>query len=235
MTCFTYFKLPRVRITTLDTCGRAVTGCSTIVSNGTISVAETPEYEDREDFYKKNGDGVFCVKETNPPILKWLSLTYTFCGVDPDLVEIMTGNPVVLDDADTPRSSGYSVREGAAATVNFAFEGWTRLADTSSAMCTGGVEYGYLLYPWTVEGTLSDLTYENGAADFVLTARTRSGSLWSTGPYFVDLSDATATLDDPIALLTPINSLEHKRTFITRLAPPSATCGCTTLSSLTPS
>lgn len=231
--CYTPWKIPRVRVTKVNSCGLPVTGCSTVVSDGIISVAMTKEYEDREEFFVKNGDGTFCVKETNPPILKWLNLVITFCNVDPELVNIMSEEPLVMDDADSPRAIGFSTEEGAASVANFALEGWTRLAN-NPAICSGGPEFGYSLFPWIVEGTVGDMTYENGAMNFVLNARTRSGSLWGTGPYFVDLSDATATLDDPIPLLTSIGALQHNRMFITRLAPPTSACGCTTLSSLTP-
>jgi hypothetical protein len=204
-----------------------------VVSEGIISVEMTKEYEDREEFFVKNGDGLFCVKETNPPILKWINLVVTFCDVDPELVGIMSAEPLVLDDADEPFATGYSTEEGSVTNVNFALETWTRLSGLS-VPCTGGTEYGYVLFPWVIEGTIGDLTLENGAANFVLNARTRSGSAWGTGPYFVDLSDAAATLDDPIPLLTPIGPLQHHRMFITRLAPPDAACGCQELSSLTP-
>jgi hypothetical protein len=232
--CYTPWKIPRVRVTQLDNCGVPVTGCSTVVSDGIISVEMTKEYEDREEFFVKNGDGVYCVKETNPPILKWINLVVTFCNVDPELVNIMSAEPIVYDDAASPNAIGYSTEEGSAANAFFALEGWTRLSGLSTP-CTGGAEYGYVLFPFVVEGTIGDLTLENGAANFVLNARTSSGSGWGTGPYFVDLSDAAGTLDDEIALLTPIGALQHHRMFITRLEPPEATCGCTTLSSLTPS
>jgi hypothetical protein len=235
--CYTPFKVPRIRATKTNVdCGQPVTGCSTVVSDGIISIEMTKEYEDREEFFVKNGDGVFCVKETNPPILKWINLVITLCNVDPELVNIMTSEPLVLDNAPSPRATGFSTQEGTAATASFALEGWTRLSGlTGGAACTGGVEYGYVLYPWVIEGTVGDLTYENGAASFVVNARTRSNSTWGTGPYNVDLSDATANLNTPIPLLTPILSNQHHRMFLTRLAPPTSACGCTTLSSLTPS
>lgn len=227
--CFTPFKLPRVRVTTLDSCGAVVTGsCATVTTNGIISVAITNEYEDREEFFTKNGDGVFCVRETNAPILKWLNLVLTFCNVDPELVNIMTGNSTVSDDSATAYKTGFNIDENSAQLSNFALEGWTRLAN-QGVSCTGGVEYGYFLWPWIKEGTVGDVTYENGAANFVVNARTSSGSLWGTGPYNVDLSDNAGTLDDPIPLLTPIGSTTHQRMFITRQAPPDAACGCTPL------
>jgi hypothetical protein len=205
-----------------------------VVTDGIISVEMTKEYEDREEFFVKNGDGVFCVKETNAPILKWINLVLTFCNVDPQLVNIMTAEPTVSDDAASPNVTGYSTQEGSAANANFALEGWTRLTGLNIP-CTGGVEYGYFLWPWIVEGTVGDLTLENGAASFVVNARTRSTSLWGTGPYFVDYSDNPAGSTTNIALLTPIGSLQHMRQFITRKPPPDSACGCTALNSLTPS
>jgi hypothetical protein len=232
--CFTPFKIPRVRVTDLNSCGLPVTGCSTVVSDGIISVEMTKEYEDREEFFVKNGDGTFCVKETNPPILKWINLVITFCDVDPELVNIIAAEPLVMDDAAVPRATGYSTQEGSAANSNFALEGWTRLANNGGVPCTGGTEYGYVLFPWVVEGTIGDVTLENGAANFVVNARTHSNSPWGTGPYMVDYSDNPAGSTTQIPLLTPIGSLQHHRMFITRLAPPTAACGCQTLADLIP-
>lgn len=68
--CYTPWKVPKVRATQLNSCGTPVTGCSTVVTDGIISVAMTKEYEARQEFFVKNGNGDFCVKQTNPPILK---------------------------------------------------------------------------------------------------------------------------------------------------------------------
>lgn len=234
-TCYTPFKISRVRATLLSSCGQPVTGsCSTVTSNGIISIAMTKEYEARQEFFVKNGDGQFCVRETNPPELKWINLVLTFCNVDPAMVSLLSAEPLVYSDADVPVPTGFSTEEGSAATVNFALEGWTRISGQSGIECTGGVKYGYVLFPWIIEGTIGDLTHENGASNFVVNARTRSGSLWGTGPYKVGLSDATATLNNQIPLLTPIGARQHHRMFLTRLAPPAAVCGCQPLYTLTP-
>lgn len=236
-TCYTLWRIPTVRVTQLSSCGVPITGCTTAVSNGIISLAMTKEYEARVENFVKNGDGVFCVKETIAPILKWINIVATFCGVEPELANIMSGEPLVTDDSAAARATGYSTREGSAATVNFALEAWTRLSNITngSVACSGGAEYGYVLLPWIVEGTIGDITLENGAANFVLNARTRSGSLWGTGPYNIDLSDNVATLNTHIPLLTPINALDHARQLTTRLAPPTASCGCIQMNSLVPS
>ncbi len=224
--CFTPFKIPRVRVTKLNSCGQIVTGsCSQVVTDGIISVEMTKNYEDREEFFIKNGDGVFCVRETTPPVLKWIDLVMTFCNVDPDIVNLMAAEPLYSDDSAAANKIGWSTTEGSAANVNFAFEGWTRLTGTGVS-CTGGTEFGYVLFPWVVEGTISDMTLENNVANFVINARTHNRSLWGVGPYNVDLSDNAGTLNTPIPMLTPILSTQHHRMFITRLAPPAAACGC---------
>lgn len=226
--CATPFKVPRLRATRLDECGNVVEGtCSTVVTDGTITVEIAREYEDREDFFKKNGDGVFCVKETDPPILKWINLTMTFCNVDPYLVNLIAGEEVLTDDAEIPNVIGFRNTEGASAQANVAIEVWTRT--TGQCLPDGLVRYGYLLFPWVVEGTISDLTLENGAADFVLTARTKSGSPWGVGPYTVEESAAVATLGDPLPFYQIVGSDDHEEWIWTTLAPPEPACGCIAL------
>lgn len=225
--CFTPLKVPRVRVTKLDACGTVVTGsCSQVVTDGIISVNIAKNYENRQEFFVKNGDGQFCVKETTAPILKWLNMTYTFCNVDPDILNLISGEPLYVSDDANGTKKGWSTQEGSVATVNFAFEAWTRLAATTSAACTGGPTYGYVLIPFNIEGVIGDMKLENGVADFTVTTRTKAGSNWGVGPFNVDLSQNVATLGNPIRMLTPIGALQHHRMFITQLAPPASQCGC---------
>lgn len=225
--CFTPWNVPFVRITQLDACGVPVTGdCSQVVTEGIITVELTKEYEDRVDLFKKNGDGKFCFKKTIPPILKWINSVMTFCSVDPELVPMLSENPAYLNDADTPVATGYSTEEDGAYTVNFAFEAWTRLGNTGSVTCVSGGEWGYRLYPWMVEGTIGDITLENDSADFVVNARTQAGSPWGVGPYYVDISQATATLGNPIPMVSPIGANQHERIFVSQMPPPAPSCGC---------
>lgn len=223
--CFTPFKVAAARVTLLDNCGQPSDAeCSYVATDGIISIAQTGNYEDRVEFYVKNGDGVFCVQRTDPPILKWLDLTYTFCNVDPDLVFFTTGQSLVMSDADVPVAIGNDWDTNNASLVNFAFEGWTRVA--AVADCEDGELFGYVIFPYNVEGTMSDVTYENAAANFVVTARTAVGSNWGVGPYSVIKSEAAATLNDPLPLLTPIGSQNHRRFFTTYMPPPNTGCGC---------
>ncbi len=223
--CFTPFKVAAARVTLLDSCGQpSDAACSYVATDGIISIAQTGNYEDRVEFFVKNGDGVFCVQRTDPPILKWIDLTYTFCNVDPDLVFFTTGQALIMSDADVPEAIGNDWDTNNASLVNFAFEGWTRVA--AVADCEDGELFGYIIFPYNVEGTMSDVTYENAAANFVVTARTAVGSNWGVGPYSVIKSEAAATLGDPLPLLTPIGSQNHRRFFTTYMPPPQTGCGC---------
>jgi hypothetical protein len=227
--CATPFKVPRTRVTKLDACGTVVeSSCSTVVSDGIITIEIAREYEDRQDFFQKNADGVFCVKETDAPILKWINLTATMCNVDPRLVNLLAGEEVLDDDAATPNIIGFRVTEGAAANVNAGFEVWTRTAGTSNCG-DGQTRYGYMLLPWLVEGTVGDLTLQNGNANFVYTARTQSGSLWGVGPYNVVESAAIASLGEPRPLFDAVGALDHEIWLWTTLQPPTAACGCEAL------
>jgi hypothetical protein len=216
-------------VTLLDSCGVPDEGaCSSVTTDGIITVEQTYEYEDREEFFQKNGDGVFCAQETTPPILKWINLVLTFCNVDPEMVNIMTASPLVLSDADEPVATGFRTRQGTIATANFGLEGWNRVAGTNS--CDGSDPYYlYNLWPWVVEGTMGDLTFQNGLANFIINGRTKLGSGWGVGPYSILSSEAAATLGDPLPLASVIDDLDHHHWQLTKMAPPISACGCTAI------
>lgn len=228
--CVTPFKIPRVRATLLNSCGVPIEGsCSSVSTKGIVTVEMTKEFQERNDFYTENGDGEFCVKVTDPPKLKWINLTLTFCNVDPELVNIMTADPLVMSDATVPAAIGNRVREGSVALANFALEGWTRVAGSNA--CSGSqVAYLYNLWPWITEGQVGDITYENGAATLTVTGRTTPNSGWGSGPYYVYSSELTATLGDPEFLPDgPITADDHHMWFRTFMAPPIDGCGCTAI------
>lgn len=232
-TSYSLLRVPAVRVTKLDACGNVVNTASSVTTKGIITIEQEPEVEDREDFFSKNADGEFCIKDTSPPQLKWINLTLTFCQVDPELYNLMTAEPLVLDDASTPKAVGFRTREGSVAASNFAFESWSRVAGANA--CSGGsVQYGYFLLPWVTEGMVGSLTMENGNANFTVTARTKSDSLWGTGPYNIRKVEAGANAGQPAALLTAITALDHRHMQLTTLAPPQpAVCAVDVAQALT--
>ena len=89
--------------------------------------------------------------------------------------------------------------------------------------CAGGAtRYGYLLLPWVIEGTIGDITIENGPVNFNLKSITQEGNDWGVGPYdVIKLANGTSS-----PLLDPIPSTRHRHLQLTTLAPPAAVCGC---------
>jgi hypothetical protein len=221
--CYPVLRVPAVRLTKLDACGTVVdSAASSATSSGIITIEQTAELEDRQDYFTLNADAQPCITDTSPPILKWINVTITFCQVDPELYNIATAEPLVLNDVTpTPQAVGFRTRQGSVNNSNFGFEAWTRIGG-STACAAGELQYGYFLLPWMVEGMVGDLTLENGAANFVITARTNPNSLWGAGPYNVIKLAATG---EPSPLLVPIASGDHRHMQLTTLPPPTVTCG----------
>lgn len=224
-TCYSLLRVPAVRVTKLDACGNIVAGNNSVASSGIVTVEQSVEQEDRQDFFALNADGQPCVRDTSPPILKWINVTITFCQVDPELFNVMTAEPIVLNDATVPAAIGFRTREGSVNNSSFGFEAWMRVSGDSN--CDGGVNYGYFLLPWVIEATVGDMTMENGTANFTVTGRTCFNSPWGTGPYNIRLVESGVGAGLPAKLLTAITSLDHRHMQLTTLAPPAPTCGVT--------
>lgn len=222
--CLKPLKGKVMRVVTLDACGAVVSGTKKmVVSDGYVSVEQRAIYRDPDEYEVVNANGALCVNERTIGALKWIELTITLCAVDPEMVNIMTGSPLVMNDAATPEAVGFRTREGVSA--NFGLEVWTDLAGSSA--CSGGVkQYGYFLLPWIVEGVVGDVTTENAAASFSITgARTQAGSLWANGPFNV----RNTVVPAPAKLITPIAANDHRHIQMTTLAPPASVCGAQTL------
>lgn len=211
-----------MRLTLLDVCGAVVHGpSSTVVSSGVVKATLHPNYENPTSYLVRNANDEFEINEEGLPQLRWWEATLEFVRVDPAMVNLVTGAPLVLDDAATPNVIGWRSRENV--TNQFALEGWTELA---GGACAAGVKsFGYWLIPFLINGQLGDVVMENGAATFTVMAHSHNSSLWGTGPYNVRNNVASA----PAPLLTAINALDHFHTEVTTLAPPAPTVGAVLL------
>lgn len=86
--------------------------------------------------------------------------------------------------------------------------------------------YGYGLLPRLIQGTIGDVTINNGVINFTVTAITRAGNQWGTGPYNVIINETGLNAGFPGPLLTAVNVNSHKCFFWTKLGPPQGDCGC---------
>lgn len=225
MTAWPSVRGTRMRLTRLDECCAvlpAATPCASLVSKGFVSVAWSPEVSEAEEIELKNANGDVCVSDPGCDVLKWLNVTLSLCNVDPDILNFVTGAPVVLDAAGD--NVGNRVQTGEACNANFALEVWT---DIPNGVCatTGQKEYGYFVAPCIGKGILGDWTIENDALNLELTAKARSGSGWGVGPYDVDASTVALPVV-PGPLLTPFGPIDVLDLHKTVVPPPDETDGC---------
>lgn len=225
MTAWPSVRGTRMRLTRLDECCTplaAAAPCAMIVSKGFVSVAYEPEISEAEEIERKNANGDICVSDPGCDVLKWVNTTLTLCKVDPDILNFVTGAPLVLD-ADG-KNVGNRIQTGEACKVNFALEVWT---DIPGAVCstTNAKQYGYFLAPCIGGGILGDWTIENDALDLELNAKARSASGWGNGPYNVD-DNGVGALITPGKLLTPMGATDVMDLHMTTIAPPAVTDGC---------
>lgn len=208
-----------MRVTRLNGCGNPVLGPDSVVStDGFISVALTSNTEAGEPIVVTNANGKRCVDDTPVPRFVNYSLEMTFCGVDPELMHLLTGQPVVLS-ADGSEVVGFRQNskidvEG----IGFALEMWTGVA---GAACDSNatVSYGYLLLPFIKGGVVGNITVENGAINFTVTgATTKDGSGWGVGPNKVVRDE----VGNPGPLNEAITDGDHLHTEVTTVPPPSA-------------
>lgn len=224
--CLPVLQFDVARVTRLNSCGTPVDStCSYAVSEGVITLAMTNNNQDRQEYLQLNGQGNICVDETKEAQLRWIGTELTFCNVDPELFNIITAEPLVLNDAAVPTAIGWDTTQSAPLNSYFALEAWT---NTGGGSCDDNQpDYGYFLLPFNIGGQVSDITLENANINFTVTARTKAASLWGLGPYNVRVVEAAGPdLGEPAALLTAIGTTVHRRQFWTELPPPINFCGC---------
>jgi hypothetical protein len=227
--CVPLARATTMRLTRLDACGAPDPGpTGTLVTNGFINVDYTPNYLDPEEITQANANGDLCVDDQGNPQLRWLDLSIVMCRVDPDAVNIITGNPLVVNDAaPTPEAVGFRIDTSLTGTANFAMELWSRVSG-QSCDADGNALYGYWLVPFVVQARIGAWSVANSALNMTFTARTSADSQWGTGPAAY-LVRADATAGTPEVLLSPITATQPVHFEIVSVAPPAAACGATVL------
>lgn len=224
--CLQPVKGRRLRVTRLDSCGRPVYGeDSQAVTKGFITVGFTANTTESDEINLTNAAGEVCVFEASVQQLTGYTLEIQFCGVDPDLLSIVTGQPVVVG-YDGQTVIGFDIDTEIELTdVNFAFELW--MGAPSGNACAPGATgtYGYMLLPFLSGGILGDFTVENAALTFTITgSATKNGNGWGVGPYQdIMLNDDPTPVPGPMP--TPVSSTTALRLIEVDLLPPEPVCG----------
>jgi len=217
----------RMRVTRLDGCGHPVYGTDTqSVTDGFVSVGFTAQTTEAEPVEITNANGDICARDPGNPKFNGYQLEITFCGVQPCIFEMLTGQPPVLDA--TGETVGFKMNTAIDTSASaFALEVWAGVPGVQCATGTsGGGSFGYVLIPFVSSGVVGDFTIENAAVNFVVSgASTKDGNGWGIGPYDV-VPDAAGDAD---RLPMPLDKDDHLYVVWTPIAPPEETDGCVAL------
>ena len=221
-TCFPLVRGRAMRVTRLDGCGLPVPGPdSQVTSDGFISVALAAQTDEGTTISVQNAAGKICILDEPCPVFTGYDITVEFCGVDPDLFALLTGQPTIVNEAgDTVGFRMNSKIE--ACDSGFALELWSNVpAAACEAGATGG-NYGYMLIPFARGGVIGDFTVGNDAVNFTMQgAKSRDGNAWGVGPYDVVNGAGGA----PSKLPEAIDSNDHLLVQTTSVPPPEPSCG----------
>ena len=226
--CHSVVRAPAARVTRLGPCGELPDaesdGCDFATTESFVDITLTKVLQERQDALQLNANGDICVDKPKAPSLRWYEVTITFCNVDPELFNIVSAEPLILNDAADPEAIGWCTLPDSPSASNFALEFWTGTEDEG---CDGDdVVYGYGLLPRITQGMIGDVTINNGNINFTVTGITRGGNQWGTGPYNVIINETGANAGLPGPLYTAVNANSHKCFLWTQLAPPEGLCGC---------
>ncbi|MFB0617225.1 hypothetical protein [Streptomyces sp. AGS-58] len=217
MSCPLIANADVMRVTRLDQCGHPVPGPNGFVFDCFSSLAMNNNSDDGDDIEYKAANGRVCGYRKGCPTFRGFDLELNVFSVSPELIEILTGNPVYMSwDGKPIGFDTCSIK----CSSGFALELW---AEVLGNECEDGSQgqWIYFLLPWVANGLLGDLEIGSEAVTLQITGSTRAGGAWDVGPYKVQPTDATGT---PGPLLTPLGDQCHRRTFITATPPPVPSC-----------
>lgn len=207
-----------MRVTKLDACGAPILGPdSVIITDGFVSIAMSAQTSQGNAITVTNAAGNDCVSDTPAPKFTGYQLTFAFCGVDPTLFAMMTGQTIVYD-ADGTEPVGFEESTDVDLDgFGFAVEVWSSVP---VGACTGGEQtYGYFLLPFVKGGVFTDSTIQNDAVDFgIQNALSKDGQGWGVGPY--DVVDDGTGAGGPLNVALGDNA--HRHIELTTIAPPAA-------------
>lgn len=230
MSCDYIANLSAVRFTQVDECGIPIVGATSGYTSecAASSISMEPVTDDQDDVIYRAPNGTLCAVKRGCRTLLGYDITLNIMQVSPELVEVLTGNPVVLNSAGTPVGNDdcqIQCRAG------FALEFWTELIEPTCTT-TGTARYLYGLVPWITRGLLGNLEIGSETVNFEYTGSSRPGGGWGTGPY--DVVSTTSPAVTPGRLLTPLGSACHRRLQITTVEPPASSCTYTPVPALVP-
>lgn len=220
MSCDLIANLDTVRVTKVNQCGVPTPGPNAFVSECLSSIAMNVNVDTPDDVIYRAANGTLCGVKRGCPTLLGYDLEINFFQVSPQLVDVLTGQPIVVDNTAEPvgwDDCDVQCNEG------FALEFWSELIG-QNCTTTGAPKFLYVLLPWVTNAYLSDLEIGSDQVTFQLVGSTRAGGGWGLGPYNVVLNGTAPGTPGP--LLTPLGASCHRRILTTTVAPPTPDPDC---------
>lgn len=210
-----------VRITRVDQCGAPICGeNNAFIDDCWATLQMTANVNEGTDITFTAASGRSCGFSPACPEFLGYNITWTFFSASPELIEMLTGNPMVFDWQGNPagwQDKQVTCREG------FAMEIWQQVVGEECPEEQTQAEgiWAYWLLPWVRNAILGDLTIGNEGLQFSLTGITKDASRWGDGPWDVVAQDADNTAGP---LITPVESDAHRYFTLTTVPPPEAEC-----------
>lgn len=223
--CHSVVRAPAARVTRLDSCCTPVdSACAFATTSGFVTLTLTKVFQERQDALRLNANGDICLDKPKRPILRWYEASIEFCNVDPELFNIVSNEPLILNDADVPVAIGWCTLPDSNAGANFGLEFWT---GTEEDECDeNGIKYGYGQLFCVTQGTIGDVTIGNSDVTFTVTGITKAPNNWGLGPYNVVINLSGDNEGFPGPRYEEADPHAHKCFFWTELPPPPGFCGC---------
>lgn len=179
--CFAPVRGSAVRVTELTKNGAVPATMRAASSRSVVKITIDEITEASAPLHHRDEYGSLRLRSVKSDQLLRYEIGVDFLRVDPGLLHLLTGVPLVHDvRGNVVGFDAPSLLVGPA----FALEVWSRLAGRTT-------EYGYTLFPFLKGGRLSGFVFENGLVSFNLRqARTMGNSQWGRGPYNTIQSDS---------------------------------------------
>lgn len=216
--CYAQVRGSVIRVTRLDAFGTPLLDPLDAVVTKGISSVTLNEVTDTEPELKVTDTYGDLMLRTRP-VSELLHFTadVRLCGVDPGLIQVMTGQQYVTDRIDDNVGFGVDTKIDLRS-FGFALEVWSRI---TGATCEDA-RWGYTVFPFLKGGRLGGFEFANSAVTFEIKgARTYRHPGWGLGPYQVT-RDAEGNLTQ---LLEPMGSSRQWQNMLTTVAPPEPGCG----------
>lgn len=221
MGCDLIANISTVRVTKVNSCGAPISGATSgFTADCFSSLAMNVNIDEQDDVIYRAANGSLCGVKRGCPAFLGYDIEWNFYTVSPELTDVLTGNPIVMDQGGEPVGNDMC---GINCTTGFAMEFWSELIQPCPV--TGNKRYLYGLLPWITNAYINDLEIGSEAVSFQLVGSTRAGGQWGTGPYNVVNTGPGETIPGP--MLTPLGSTCHRRMQLTQVAPPAAACDYT--------